>query len=105
MKKILMCLVASIFSICAFAAGYKYTAQCKMNSTSYVVVEQEDSSGRVIAHGYGDAANSTVVITTAPKKDINGTKYTATITIQNGYGETTINSAWRVISVSNIACY
>lgn len=100
-----MCLVASVLSLCVFAAGYEYTAQCKINSTSYVVAEQNDRDGLVIVHGYGEAANSTVVITTAPKDNINGTRYDYTVTIRDGYGEKNINSSWRIISVSNIVCY
>ena len=105
MRKILICLIASLLSVCVFADGYQYTAQCKMNSTSYVVAEQDSNSSLVIVHGYGEAANSTVVIITAPKRNADGTRYNYSVTIKNGYGEKVINSDWRVVEVSNIVCY
>lgn len=104
MKKLILALVACVISIAAYA--WDYTAQCKMgDGVSYVVASQDSNSCKVKVNGYGKAANCTVVITTVPKNNPNGTAYTYTVTVKNGYGEVNINDSWRVSKVENIVCY
>ena len=102
MKKILMFLGAAVLSLSAYA--WEYTAQCKVNSRSYVVASQESNGQVVKLNGYGDCANCKVIITTVPKNDPSGTSYTYSVVISNGSGEVYVNPAWRVSRVDNIVC-
>jgi len=104
MKKLFSFLIACFVSIAAYA--WDYTAQCKMgDGVSYVVASQSNLSPNVTVNGYGQAANCTVVITTVPRQNPEGTPYTYKVTVKDGYGEVQIKTDWRVSKVENIVCY
>lgn len=91
-----------LLAVCTFAQN-KHVAQCKMNSKSYVVASQDVNSTKIEVEGYGDAANSTVVVT---YKVNGGGVQEYTVTIKNGYGEVRAgNALGKLIKVSNIVCY
>lgn len=104
MRKYLLLMLMGLFiSISAFA--WEYTAQCKMSDGySYVVASQQANSSVVELRGYGKAANCTVVITTVPQANPNGTSYTYRADIRDGKGSITINNAWKISKVENIVC-
>lgn len=103
MKKFLFILVCCLFSIVAYA---DYTAQCKKNSSSYVVASQQSIGETITVRGYGDCANSTVIVEveyTGPTKSY-GTTATYTCDIKNGTGTVKPSSNYRLRGVSNIVC-
>lgn len=99
MKKIFLALIALIASISAFA--FEYTAQCKINSTSYVVASQEAGSKTIKVSGYGQATNATVIVTV---QSTGYHKSTYTVTIKNGSGEVEIDKNSTLVKVDNIVC-
>ena len=116
MKKFLLSFIVCVFSICTFAnfehisftevvgsqESAKYVAQCKMNSTSYVVAEQVKGSKNIIARGYGEAANCTVVATTMYCGEYNQ----HTIVIKDGKGAITLDHySENLVKVENIVCF
>lgn len=115
MKKSLLSFIVCVFSICTFAnfehisftevvgsqEKAKYVAQCKMNSTSYVVAEQVKGTYKIIARGYGEAANCTVVATVMRGEEYNQ----HTIVIKDGQGAITLDYFGVLVKVENIVCF
>lgn len=90
-------------SITAMASDY--TAQCKMDNTSYVVASQGENTPIIELRGYGRAENCTVIVTVLSPNNPSDTK-TYRANISNGYGSVDlVTGGYRLMKVENIVCY